>query len=349
MRRAARWGTLSAILVLTACVSAHAADDRASREAEARFTEGLAAVKNKDYEAARLSFAQAYTVLHRPLILWNLALSEEKSNHPLEAIGHFRQVTRDLPGGSEWSSAQKHLDALLTQMGRIDVQAPAGSSFILDGAEVAGTAPLADPLDVKPGHHVVEAKMTQGGTKAASVDVTPGQIAHVTLAADAPAPAPVAAPAPIAPAGRNPATTEAQGTDATPVTEGGQSSRTSTAKVVLTVTFVGAAAAAAGLGAYFGLQSRDNANTAAGDRQTYGQSACGGSAPPSYCGTWDKAVQTENRDAMVSNILYIGAGVFAVSAVVTWFLWPKGGRSASAWVLPTVGPAGAGVGAGGRF
>ncbi len=348
MRRAARWGTLTAALVLTACVSAHAADDKATREAEARFTEGLAAVKKQDYEAARLSFAQAYAVLHRPMILWNLALSEEKSNHPLDALGHFRQVTRDLPGGAESASAQKHLDALLAQTGRIDVQAPAGSTFILDGTEVAGTAPLADPLDVKPGHHVVEARMTLGGTKASSVDVAAGQIAHVSLGSAEAAAAPAVPPAPISPAGRSAATTEAQGVDA-PGTESAPSSRSSTPKIVMTVALGGVAAVAAGFGAYFGIQSRKNGDTAVGDLQIYGSGACNGAAAHPYCASWNNAVQVENRDALVSNILYVGAGVFAVSAVVTWLLWPKGGRSASAWVFPTVGPAGAGVGAGGRF
>jgi tetratricopeptide (TPR) repeat protein len=98
MGRRARWGMVTAALVLAVSSSAKADDDRANREAEARFKEGLARVKSKDFEAARLSFEQAYAVLHRPLILWNLALSEEKTSHTLEALGHFRQVAREAPG-----------------------------------------------------------------------------------------------------------------------------------------------------------------------------------------------------------------------------------------------------------
>jgi hypothetical protein len=346
MRRAARWGTLAAALVVVASVSAHAADDRATREAEARFTEGLSAVKTRDYEAARLSFAQAYAVLHRPLILWNLALSEEKSGHLLDAVGHFRQVTRDMPGASEATGAQKHLDALMAQMGRVDLQAPAGTTFTLDGGDVAGSAPLADPLDVLPGHHVVEARLVHGGARTLQVDATAGQVAHLTFgSADPPAvaPAPVAPPVPA-----QPAPTEAQGSEA--ASPDRSSSRpVSTGKVVMTAALGGAAAVAVGLGAYFGLQSRSNANTAKGYRDANGGSACGGSMPPGYCAAWNNAIQAENRDATASDVLYIAGGVFAVSAVMTLLLWPRGDRPASAWVLPEVGPAGAGIGAGGRF
>src|SRR5882672_9324978 len=144
----ARWGMLTAALVLAASSPAAADDEKANREAEARFKEGLARVKTKDYEAARLSFEQAYAVLHRPLILWNLALSEEKTNHPLDALAHFRQVAREAPGDADRASAQKHVDTLLTQLSRIDVQAPPGASLALDGGDLAGTAPLGDPLDV---------------------------------------------------------------------------------------------------------------------------------------------------------------------------------------------------------
>ena len=158
----ARWGMVTAALVLAASSHARADDDRANREAEARFKEGLARVKSKDFEAARLSFEQAYAVLHRPLILWNLALSEEKTSRPLEALAHFRQVAREAPSDEDRASAQKHVDSLLGELSRIDVQAPPGTTFALDGASAAGTAPLGDPFDVVPGHHVVAANLAGG-------------------------------------------------------------------------------------------------------------------------------------------------------------------------------------------
>lgn len=100
MIRAAFWGTTAALSAALVAASASArAGDISTREAEARFQEGLARVKSHDFEAARVSFAQAYAVLHRPQILWNLALAEEKTARVVEALQHFRAVADDASAG----------------------------------------------------------------------------------------------------------------------------------------------------------------------------------------------------------------------------------------------------------
>jgi len=96
---------------------ARAADDRAARDAQARFEEGLGRVKSGDFEAARLSFAQAYAVLHKPDILWNLALSEEKSGHAVEALAHFKELAKQTPADADRAKAQRHVDTLMGQTG----------------------------------------------------------------------------------------------------------------------------------------------------------------------------------------------------------------------------------------
>ena len=249
MGRRARWGILTAALFVAASSSARADDDRANREAEARFKEGLSRVKTKDYEAARLSFEQAYAVLHRPLILWNLALAEEKTSHPLEALGHFRQVAREAPTDADRANAQKHVDSLLGQLARIDVQAPAGTALALDGGDLAGTTPLGEPIDVMPGHHVVAAKLAAGSAKSTDVDAMRlGQVAlHVSFAADAPPPAAVIVLTPAAPpADAVPTATAVPGLPALP-------RRTSppkpfwTVRTVTATVFAGAAIAVVGV------------------------------------------------------------------------------------------------------
>jgi hypothetical protein len=353
MGRRVRWGMFTAALMLAASSPAQADDDRANREAEARFKEGLARVKSKDYEAARLSFAQAYAVLHRPLILWNLALSEEKTDHPLDALAHFRLVARDAPGDADRASAQKHVDALLGQIGRVDVQAPPGTALALDGGDVAGTAPLGDPLDVMPGHHVVTAKMAAGVTKTADVDAVAGQVAHVSFVADAPQSLAVAMPAPVAPgaatAGPVPAATEPPPSP----TEDQAAKPFWTPRTVSAAAFAGAAVVVAGFGAALGIASQNNKSTVtryqnAHPRTDYCTVGPGMTAP-SDCGPWNSALNAQNRDADISNALYFTAGALALGAVVSWFFWPKPGHVKSAWVLPEMGPGRAGVEAGGRF
>src|SRR5215469_2914549 len=105
MRRAT--GALAVAAILAAAVPARA-DDVTSKEAQARFEEGLVRVKDGDFEGARVSFAQAYAVLKKADILWNLALAEQKSGHPVEAIGHFKQLQHDARTDADRVNAAKH-------------------------------------------------------------------------------------------------------------------------------------------------------------------------------------------------------------------------------------------------
>ena len=260
------------------------------------------------------------------------------------AIGHFRQVTHDASTDADRANAQRHIDALLTEVGRIDAQAPTGSAFVLDGGEVPNMAPLPEPLDVAPGHHVIQVRLPQGATKSSVVDAVAGQIVHVSFAADEPAPPAVAGTGPPAPGS---ASAEAQAVETTPDVP--RSSRSpSGAKIATTVALAGVAVVAAGFGAYFAVQSRNNASAAQDYRNSYGKSACAGSGAPSYCGAWNDAVHAENRDTAASDALYIAGGAFAASAIITWLLWPNA-RTTSAWVSPSFAPAGMGLEAGGRF
>jgi hypothetical protein len=346
----ARWGMLTAALVLASSSSARADDDRANREAEARFKEGLTRVKSKDYEAARLSFAQAYAVLHRPLILWNLALSEEKTDHALDALTHFRQVAREAPTDADRASAQKHVDTLLGQLARIDVQAPPGTALALDGGDVAATAPLGEPLDVTPGHHVVAAKMAAGMTKNTDVDAVAGQVAHISFVADAPSPAPLATAAPAVPAPATSPVPAATDVPPPPPAVDGESPKPFwTTRTITATAFAGAAVVAAGFGAAFGLASQSNKSTVTGYQTRDGMYFCSDMPTAADCRPWNNAVNAQNRDANISNALYFTAGALALGAVVSWFLWPKPNHVKTTWVLPNVGPGQAGVEAGGRF
>jgi hypothetical protein len=177
------------------------------------------------------------------------------------------------------------------------------------------------------------------------VDAMAGQIAHVTFGPEPPMAAAVPAPVPAATStAPGPAATESQ------APENAQSSRPiSTPRIVATAALGGVAVVATGLGAYFAFQSRTQGNTVANYRVKYGTSACAGSVAPLYCGPWNDAVKVQNRDVTASDVLYIAAGALAVAAIVTWFAWPNEARPAAAWISPSLGPAGAGVHAGGRF
>jgi len=332
------------------------AQDAAATDAQTRFEEGLTRVRRGDFVSARVSFAQAYAVLRKPRILWNLALCEEKTGRLLDALTHFKQVERDPATlDADRANARLHVNGLATQIGHVDAQAPPGVTLTVDGGPLSAVAPLSEPLDVPPGHHVIEAKLEEG-TKALGVDAPAGQIAHVTfLSLDAssppsgPAPIPVVAPTVPAPlVGANEPVASA-----VPRSEAPQGRSVSVPRVITGAAIGGSAVVAVVLGAYFGARSQSDADTAAGFRRTYGASACSSpmGALVATCGQWNDAVKSQNREATASIGLYVAGGALALGAVATWFLWPTSTErtAAALWVAPAIGPGVAAARAGGAF
>src|SRR5271155_4773938 len=244
---------------MAAAPCALASDDSVERDAQARFEEGLQRVKAGDFDAARLSFVEAYAVLHRPRILWNLALSEEKTGHPLDALAHFKQVAGDDQADpSDRTDAQAHISTLEDRTGHLDVRAPEGASIEVDGGNLTEMAPLSGPVDVLPGRHIIAARLGRSAGSLA-VDVGPGVPVGVDLSAiDERAPSPVPKPAPMAPSppvAPVPAMTTEE--PSMPVGHTGLG-----AARIATVTTLGVlAVGAVVVGAVFGSKSQSDADT----------------------------------------------------------------------------------------
>lgn len=354
---------LAAALALGTTGTARAAEDAATRQAQARFTEGIKHAKAGQFELARLSFAQAYSVLRKPEILWNLALAEEKSQHPVDAIGHFKQLVQLAKTDGDKAGAQKHVSDLQSQTAHIDVAAAPGSQVSLDGA-VVGFAPLPDVLDVAAGKHHVDVRSAQGLTRSADTDATLGQTSHVSFQQVDSAPpggaiaAGGATPGATSPGGAgatgaDPAATGASGApgaDTTAPASGGHH-RFWDARGITVVTLGGLALVSGGLGLAFGVASNNDANNAASLRTQNPSCA----APTTGCQQLASAVNAQHSDHVTSEGFWIGSAVLAAGAVAAWFLWPRsadGSGSAAAvslHVVPTAGPAGAGAVAVGSF
>src|SRR2546421_1986708 len=103
--------------------------DAVTEMARRRFQEGVKFFDQKRFEEARAAFLQAYALKHHPAVLLNLAQSEIRSGHPLEAARHFSGYLRESPNasGAERSEAEKGLAAARAKLGRIHVQVPTGA------------------------------------------------------------------------------------------------------------------------------------------------------------------------------------------------------------------------------
>jgi hypothetical protein len=341
-------------------VSAVAAADEPSveqrSEAMKRFHEGIAASNRGDFEAARLRFLQALTVFpERPSLLWNLGVAEMKTHHPAAAIGHFRDYLR-LPAATnaDRAKASAYLDEAARETGHVVVTVDPGAVVRLDDGAFED-AP-AEPLDVEPGPHVLEARV---GTQAKSASVSPqaGETVTVDLKLPPP-PAPEATPA--VPAATPPSPSARVAPESRPAQAGfAQASATMsvpdtpsspTARIVVTVALGAVAAGAVVTGLVFLGNASSEGNLGAAAVASPLPGGCANPANAAPCSSGHQAAENEAQDKNVATGMFVGGGALAAGAVASWLLLaPKSQRESGVGIAPVVSPTGAGCVLSGRF
>jgi hypothetical protein len=139
-----------------------------------------------------------------------------------------------------------------------------------------------------------------------------------------------------------------------PPTPGEPTKDTSWSRRVVTVTPIALAAiTAAGIAAFFVIQSNQERDDASALRGSGASNACtGGAATAPNCQLLGDKVSAEHRDVNVATGLFAGAGALAAGAALLWILWPDHtdhGAAArqTAWIEPREG--GASLCVAGRF
>jgi hypothetical protein len=336
MRRAVRSSLLAAVVAAAATLAAApaaAADERDTREAKERFEEGLARAKIGDWEGARRSFQQSIAVVPSQTALFNLALAEEKCARPVDATVHFKEYTRKFTlTDDERAQAQRHITELAAKIGHIEVQAPSGTALTLDGSLNAGIAPLSEPLDVAPGHHTIEAMLSQGA-KSLGVDAVAGQVAHLAFSADGTSPAAAQGPPAAGEPASAPTPPAAQDSPAA-ASEQAATARSSTARIVTVAALGGTAIIAGALGLYFGAQSNSDSDSV---KTLQADPNC-----KAGCAPLQSAIDSANSEHTTADGLFVTSAVLAAAAVGVWILWPKPpAAAASVRVVPLVWAGGA--------
>jgi hypothetical protein len=300
-----------------------------SKQADARYEEGRAFAKKKDWENARQSFAQAALLEPNDLrYLWNLAVSESKTHREVEALRHFRKYAHhDQVAPDDKRGALHFIVELERHTARVAVAAPKLVRIRVDD-EDCGLTPI-DAVDVAPGLHTVEGKDARGNVRKVTVAATKSAFVTARLDFD---PGPVAQPAPhvraivVAPA---------------PKASGGPPA--------LAYVLGGAALASAVGGAVFFSSAHSAADEAAMVRS---------SNPAGFCNDPNTIACRQLVDANASastlgtaaTILFVTAGVSLAGAAITWGAWPRSTRrDSSSWVAPQVGHGRVGIAAGSSF
>jgi len=194
-------GTASSI----AAPPARAADeDTTVAIARERFKEGVAFFDQKQYDKARVAFLQAYALKKHPAVLLNLAQSELRCGHEVEAAKHFSTYLRETTtaSDSERQAAEAGLNATKSAVALLDVNVDeSGAEIYVDGS-LEGISPLPAALFVSPGPHNVEARKG-GKTKTQQVNTSAGRQFMADLSF---APKTLPAEPAVASAGKNAAT-----------------------------------------------------------------------------------------------------------------------------------------------
>ena len=330
-------------------------DDATTAAARSRFREGVEFYDKGQFENARAAFLQAYALKKHPDVLYNLAFSCLKSNHPLDAEKYFAQFLREAQNiaAAKKAEAEKGRDDARARLGRIDVSAAVGTEVTIDN-ERAGTAPLPEAVFVEPGAHTVKVKSPGGETDSQSISVLAGQqvTARFGKGAAAVTPTPIPTPVPTTtptttpppsgdtttPASKPDATTSTDAHPADTSTPPPSSADTGAKKSLLsppknmTPVFIGGGIAIAALGTSVVMlivkgNAQSNAdNVASAIRSKGGRAGVCSSTSAQDITTFGKACSAlnddnnaVNTDATVGNVA-LGVGILALLGTGVYYL-----------------------------
>lgn len=330
-------------------------DDPTTKQARARFQEGVDYFDKKQYDNARASFLQAYALKKHPAVLLNLAQSCLKGGHALEASKYFQQFLRESSQitSAQRSDAESGLTDARSKIGRIDVSAPAGADVFIDKEEQrVGATPLSDSIDVDAGSHTVRIKKSDGTFESQTINVSAGQRVAARFGADKPAE--VAALPPPSPEPAPPAAAENNGDAPT-----GEISLSTKSGILsppknMTPVYVGLGIGAAGLvtAVAFGIAKAsaqtkadnvaDEIRAAAAKAGLNPAGICNNpAAGPNYAGACEALKSnnsTVNTDATIANISVAVMGVGIVTAAGFYLFGTKRDANPNATWKPILTP-----------
>jgi hypothetical protein len=328
---------------------AFAQDDATLQMARERFQEGVKFYDAKQYDKARLAFLQAYALKKHPAVLLNLAQSELRSSHEVDAAKHFSQFLRESKEASaaEKQEAEKGLSTAKAGVYELTINVDSADADVYVDGSPEGRSPLGGAVFVKPGAHNVEARK-DGKTASSSVTAIAGQTGSVDLRFSGGGAAPVgpmppppgsqgAAPPPGPTTGPEPAPTGPPPGPGPEADTGGKPGFFQWAGSNK-VAWIGAGLTVVGLGAGVGFALASKSNYDAADSaksqilaEARRINTVGKPCDPSQntttrqhyasaCATYQDRVDKGDRDKTLSTVSFVVAGAAAAGTVIYYFI-----------------------------
>jgi tetratricopeptide (TPR) repeat protein len=332
----------------------------AVQQAQARWNEGKAAFEAGNYEAARLAFKQAYSVMPHPAFLQNIGETELRTGRMVEAARHLSQYLRTASSSAtQREAAQRSLEKATERLGAIIVETNVEDAEVRIDDDLIGRSPLGNaPWYVDPGEHAVSVRKEGYGEGTGRAYVLSSETKTVTVALSPSTrgvePVPAAGlPVETAPPPEPP--------PAAPEAPRGASPSAFRPRTV--VLLGGAALALVGVGIGTAYVLKTNGDIDKYDEAFAQKNAVAGTSPNACLVTADApaaaaacrdlldAADRIDTDRTVRNVSFIAAGLVGAATVATFFLWrPKpSSQAASIAIAPVAGHRERGLVIAGRF
>jgi hypothetical protein len=290
------------------------------------YTAAAQLFKQGDFQGAEVKYTEAYDLSKDPRLVFDMAVCEKELHHYARMGVLLRRFEQE--GGSDLSDEDRRktddaLAALPKYVGTVTVSVDTtGAAVTVDG-ESTGATPLAAPLSLDPGKHVVVVRKDGYEAVERPISVSAGAATTLTIGllaqgAQGSSPSDAAHP----PAGALP-------TEPPPAKAGGLR--------WTPLAYAGAGLAAVGLvvGGVTGGLSLAKVGSV--------KNKCSGTLCPT---TVDDDLQSARTLGTVSTVAFIAAGLGTVAGAIGLFAWPRREvtvGAASVSVAPWVGPGTAGI------
>jgi hypothetical protein len=283
----------------------------AEHEAGQRLSEAQVLALEGKWEQARLVFVQAYAVHPTSVVLWDLAVAETKSDHPLDAAQHFHQY-RKHPNAepAKLARLKDFLQRVYAKIGRIEVDAPPSTTLLIDGTRVDWNAD--QPNVIAPGDHTIV--LTYGDQQhEKTVQLAPGAVVPLVFRPAPPREPVIAKSEPTASTPSRRMDIEAD----TGVNRG--SSSAITPRTVVLITGGSLAVASAVVGSIFALKGWSSSTDANNKARALGPASC--TVSTIDCAELAKANDDAHSAHRMAGISFITAGVFGAATLGTLIFW----------------------------
>jgi tetratricopeptide repeat protein len=321
----------AAFAILVACSWSSASFAADTESANALIRQGADLFKHEDYEGARAAFSRAYDLDPKAPTLFNLALSELNSNHPVEAAAHFREYLAhtEEPEAKLDSVRTKWLPRASGRTALLYVFARPGAQIAVDGV-VQRNVP---PPPGTPGNPIASIVIAAGDHEVSATQATMVETQHVVARGGELVEAHFQRVPNVS------AVPQAAGQNVLPSPPQSESrAGTSQAKWITVIALGSGAIVAAALGLDFALMSQGKLSQTRrlmdelDGGSTWKGSECNGVATEN-CAQLNSDVEAIRQYWWISNAAYVSAGVLLLGAAATWTLWPTNKAKTSAAFL----------------